>query len=92
MTPGESKKLVIVAGGGMVVITTLSSLGQGKGLPSPRVPVGAFISTVMLAALAEFAPQVAGALAATALITTAFVYGGPAWSALAAYSSGAPKK
>lgn len=91
MDSGQAKKLVLVATGGMVVVTTLSTLGTDHRLPSAKVPVGAFIAGMMLAVGAEFAPEVAGALAGVALISTVFVYGGPAFAALHRYTATPPK-
>lgn len=78
MTPEKAKTIVIVGTGGTVLIGTVSLIARTGELPSATVPLGGFIAGVMLALLAEFAPEVAAAFAAVGLITSIFVYGGDA--------------
>jgi hypothetical protein len=85
MTPAAAKQLVVVSTGSIVVISTVSSLGAEGTLPSAKVPVGGLVAGVMLAVFAEFQPTTAAALAVTALLTSTFVYGGPAWKAIAQF-------
>lgn len=56
---------------------------QTSTLPAGRFIVGTAVAGVGLAVTAQFAPELAGGLAVLLLASSALVYGGPAWSALA---------
>jgi len=82
MTPADGKRLVLVGTVGTGVIAGVASLKKGTA-PSAKIAVGVMVIGVTLAALAEVAPKPAGAIAMTALVSSAFVLGGDAWSGLA---------
>lgn len=63
MTSTRAKRLVLLA---MMVAGTAASLRAvtaERRLPSARIPIGVFAAGIMLAVLAEFAPELAGSLA-----------------------------
>lgn len=53
-------------------------------LPEARWYVGVAVAGLGLAVLAQTAPTLAGGLAVLMVLTSALVYGGPAWDALSA--------
>lgn len=51
-------------------------------VPPARVFIGVGFTTLVLAAMAMWAPALAGSLALLVVATSAFVYGGPVWAQL----------
>ena len=88
MTPEQAKRIVIVGMAGTGLVSFVGYVGTKKSLPSSRILAGTFISAVLLSVLAEPAPKVAGGIAATSLVASLFVFGGPAWLTLANVSAG----
>lgn len=73
MSSAAAKRIVLVA---LVVAggtATARELIEHGALPSVRVPLGAFVAGVMLAGLAEFAPDLAATFALVALTTALLV-------------------
>lgn len=84
------KGLVIVGTLGAGVVTAVGQVGQTGRLPSTRIAVGSFSAAVLLALLAEAAPDLAGALAAMILVSSIFVFGAPAFATLSHITAPAP--
>lgn len=86
MTGPEAKRMIVLGTIGTGVLTGVAQLRAGK-VPSARVGVGVIASGVILAAVAEGAPTLAGAFAALMLVTAAFVAGGGAWAGISAITA-----
>ena len=69
----------LAVSGTLAAVKDVSTDGQLDGL---RLGVGLTVAGVMLATLAQVAPDVAGALALLVMVTSVFVFGGPAWVAI----------
>lgn len=86
MNAGTAKRMVVVGTLGTGVLTAAAQLHAGK-IPSAKVGIGVLASGVILAAVAEAAPTLAGGFAALMLVTAAFVLGGGAWSGITAITT-----
>lgn len=87
MTGPEAKRLVVVSTVGTAVLTTVAVYRRQRNAPPLRVAAGAVVVGVILATLAEPAPQVAAGLAVLMLTTAAFVLGGDAWAGISAITA-----
>lgn len=84
MTPENSKQLVLIGVGGSAVLAVAGEVARTKEWPkNPRIIVGTFAAAIILTGISAAAPDVAGGIAAVMLLTSAFVYGKPAWEAIA---------
>ena len=81
MTTDHANALIVtslgVAGALIIVKDATTSTA-----PAARYWVGLTFAGLGLAVLAEEAPQLAGSLAVLVMVSSAFVYGGPAWAAI----------
>lgn len=68
---------VLVAGG----LSATASFGEGH-IPPLRIGVGALFAGVVLTTMAEVAPQLSVAFSMLVLLSSVFVYGGPAFAAI----------
>lgn len=86
MAPRQAKRMVIFA---TVIAGGLAAAGQlsEDRKPGVRLVIGGFLASTLLGAATEFAPAVAGNLAALMLVTSVLVLGGPAWAALTRLTS-----
>lgn len=82
MTPAESKRLIVTSISGVAIVAAVGKVHETGEIPSVAIPLGALSAGVMLALLAEVQPDIAGKVAAIALITSIFVYGRPAFDAI----------
>jgi len=83
MTPDSAKQVVLVGVTGSALLAVAGEIAKTKTWPSnPRIVVGGFAAAVILSALATPLPGISAGIAAVMLLTSAFVYGGPAWQAL----------
>lgn len=81
MTQDRANGLVLtglVVSGGLVLIG--GAVADKK--PAPRFFVGWFVAGIGLAAVAQISPDIAGGVAVLMVITSALVYGLPAWQAI----------
>jgi hypothetical protein len=86
MTTEHAQGLVVTAftvSAGLVLIKD----AHDNKMPPARFVIGTFASAVMLAAAAQFVPDLAGGMALLVLTTAALVYGGPAWQVLTSATS-----
>lgn len=81
MTGVQAQRIVVAA---MVVIALVTVIGEAaKGhAPAPRLLIAGALIFVVLALLADFAPQVAGPLAAMVAIAVVLTRGEPAFAAI----------
>lgn len=91
MNTANAKQLVVVATMATGLLTVIALYHQGK-TPSPRVGVGVVASGVILATVAEVAPEIAAGFAVLMLTTAAFVVGGDAWAGVSAATAATPAK
>lgn len=70
MTTPEAKKIILMSIFAIVGLTFVREVRAGD-LPSTKVVIGGFMGAALLSALAGPAPQVAGGLALTTLVTAA---------------------
>lgn len=89
-SPAQAKKIIIVAGVGAGVLSTIAAYRRTTNAPPIRVAAGALAATAILSAVAEFAPQLAAGFAALLLATASFVVGGDAWAAVSQITAPAP--
>jgi hypothetical protein len=87
----NAKQLVVVSTLGTGLLTVIALYHKGK-TPTPRVGVGVIASGVILATVAEVAPEIAAGFAVLMLTTAVFVVGGDAWAGLAAATAATPAK
>lgn len=83
MNAATAKRWIILAMVGAAASTTVTSISQGDGLPSVRTVIGATIAGLMLTALADVQPEIAGGLAAIALLVV--VLDGLPWERIASF-------
>lgn len=91
MTSAEAKRLIIVGTVGAGVLSAVALYRRGE-TPSPRIAVGVIGAGVILAALAEVTPGMAGAFGLIMLMTAMFVVGGDAWAGVTQAATGKPPK
>jgi hypothetical protein len=80
----------IVTAIGVSGALVLVKAGASADLPPVRTWIGLTFAGIGMAVLAESSPNLAGSLALLMLTTSVFVYGKPAWDAIAT-ATGAPK-
>lgn len=78
MSTDRAQGLVITAFGVSGSLVLVQAFHDDK-VPPARFVLGTTVAAVGLAALAQLVPDLAGALAVLILVTSAVVYGGPAW-------------
>ncbi len=81
MTPDKAQSAVVTAMACTAAIRVGSS-AIDKQAPPARTLIGLGFSTLVLAAMAMWAPALAASLALLVAATSAFVYGGPLWAQL----------
>jgi hypothetical protein len=81
MNTARAQSLVILSAGIAAGLTTLAALTNGK-KPPAKVYIGAGVYAIAATTLAEFAPQLAGALAGVVIITAVFGLGSDAYAGL----------
>lgn len=81
-TPADAKRIVVMSTVGTMVLTTAATLQKDSKLPGFKVVLGGFAMGTILAAAAEWAPELAAGLATLVLITAAFAVGPDAWDGL----------
>lgn len=81
MTPDKAQSSVVTAMAVTAGLRVASSAIEHHA-PTARTMIGLGFSTLVLAALAMWAPALAASLALLVLATSAFVYGGPVWAQL----------
>lgn len=72
--------------GSMALVGVMTVVGRTQSTtpaPALRTAIGLFAATLVLTAGGEVAPQLAAGIAVLAATTAVFVYGGPAWNAVA---------
>jgi hypothetical protein len=81
MTPDKAQSAVVTA---MAVTAGLRVAASAidHQAPPARTLIGLGFSTLVLAAGAMWAPELAASMAVLVLATSAFVYGGPVWAQL----------
>lgn len=83
MTVDRANGLVITGVAVSSAIVLVQHAAKGD-MPEPRWYVGVAVAGLGLAVLAQSAPTIAGGIAVLMTLTSALVYGGPAWEALSA--------
>lgn len=81
MNAPDAKRLVVVSTVATGTLTVIALYRRGT-TPTARVGVGVIGAGVILATIAEVAPNLAAAFAVLMLATSAFVAGGDAWEGL----------
>lgn len=81
MTPDKAQSAVVTAMAVTAGIRVANSAVGGTAPPA-RVLIGLGFSTLVLAAMAMWAPALAASLSLLVAASAAFVYGGPVWSQL----------
>ena len=81
MTPRRAKRIILLA---IIVAGTIAFVRQAAEgeIPSVRIAVGGFVALIMLTLIAEAAPEVAAGFAMLTLVSSIFVTGEPALSAI----------
>jgi hypothetical protein len=83
MDTDKANALVVTAVGVSAALVLIRDVHDNK-MPPARFVIGSTVAAVGLATLAQFAAPLAGGIAALMLTTSVLVYGGPAWTILAA--------
>lgn len=81
MTPDKAQAAVVTS----MAVTAgvrVADAAMKKQAPPARVLIGLGFSTLVLAALAMWAPALAASLALLVAVSAVFVYGGPVWAQL----------
>lgn len=81
MTPDKAQSGVVTAMAITAGIRVTSSAINHQ-TPTARTLIGLGFSTLVLAAMAMYAPALAASMALLVVTTSAFVYGGPVWAQL----------
>lgn len=81
MTPDKAQATVVTAMA-MTAGLRVASSAVDHQTPTARTLIGLGFSTLVLAAMAMWAPALAASLSLLVLSTSAFVYGGPVWAQL----------
>lgn len=81
MTPDKAQGLVLTA---LVVSGALVLLKDAteRELPAPRFFVGWAVAGLGLAVLSQTVPQLAGGVAILMIVSSALIYGAPAWQVI----------
>src|SRR4051794_27294697 len=87
MTTERSQGLVITACAVSAALVLIRDV-HDKQMPPARFVIGSAVAAVGLTTVAQWAPSIAGGMAALMLTTAVIVYGGPAWTILAARTAG----
>ena len=87
MTGPEAKRAIVVSLLVSGVLVSTEHLANGD-MPPLSIGIGVGVAGIMLLTGAEFFPEVAGAFGLLILTTATFVYGGPAFRALAKATGG----
>lgn len=90
MNTTRAQTLIVGCLSASAAVAAGSSLASGEGLPGMKMLVGVGVVGVGLSTTAMFAPDLAGGFAALVLVSTVFVYGGPAMDAVASITEGRP--
>lgn len=78
MTSDRAQGLIVTAFGVSASLVLVKAFAADD-VPPARFVIGTTVAAVMLAALAQVLPDLAGGLAVLILVTSVVVYGGPAW-------------
>lgn len=81
MTPDKAQATVVTAMA-MTAGVRVADAAVKKQAPPARTMIGLGFSTLVLAAMAMWAPALAAALAMLVTVSAVFVYGGPVWAQL----------
>lgn len=81
MTPDKAQAGVVTAMAFTGAVRVADSAIKGSAPPA-RSLIGLGFSTLVLAAMAMYAPALAASLALLVATSAAFVYGGPVWAQL----------
>ncbi|MFI5534711.1 hypothetical protein ACIA8O_39875 [Kitasatospora sp. NPDC051853] len=80
-TTDRANALIVTSLGVSAALVTVKAAVQGDA-PEARIWLGYTFAGLGLAVLATTTPQLAGPLAGLVLLSSAVVYGGPAWHAI----------